>query len=40
MDAKISALLADRDLSRVWIHVDLDAFFASVEELSDPTLVR
>ena len=40
VDAKISQLLADRDLSRTWIHVDLDAFFASVEELDDPSLVR
>lgn len=39
VDAKISELLADRDLSRTWIHVDLDAFFASVEELDDPSLV-
>ena len=39
VDAKISELLADRDLSRTWIHVDLDAFFASVEELGDPSLV-
>ena len=40
VDAKISELLADRDLSRTWIHVDLDAFFASVAELDDPSLVK
>jgi len=40
MDAKMVSLLASRDLSRTWIHVDLDAFFASVEELDDPELVR
>lgn len=39
VDAKISQLLAERDLSRTWIHVDLDAFFASCEELDDPSLV-
>ena len=39
MDGKIESLLASRDLSRTWIHVDLDAFYASVEELDDPELV-
>lgn len=31
-------LEATRDLSRVWIHVDMDAFYAAVETLSDPSL--
>lgn len=31
-------LEAGRDLRKTWIHVDLDAFFASVEELLDPSL--
>ena len=39
MDSKIAKLVADRDLTRTWIVVDLDAFFASVEELHDPKLV-
>jgi DNA polymerase kappa len=29
---------AARDLSKVFLHVDMDAFFASVEELDDPKL--
>lgn len=31
-------LEAGRDLSRVWVVVDFDAFYAAVEELDDPTL--
>ena len=38
MDARIAELEATRDLTRTWIHVDMDAFFAAVEELSNPTL--
>ncbi|KAK9820063.1 hypothetical protein WJX72_005623 [[Myrmecia] bisecta] len=37
-DMKLAALEATRDLSRVWIHVDMDAFYAAVEERDDPSL--
>ena len=40
MDRKILALEATRDLTHVWAHVDMDAFYASCEELADPSLVR
>ena len=40
MDCKVAELRATTDLTRIWIHADLDAFFASVEELDDPSLVR
>ena len=30
---------AERDLTQIIVHVDMDAFFASVELLDDPTLV-
>lgn len=39
MDTKLAALKASADLTRQWLVVDLDAFFASVEELDDPSLV-
>ena len=39
MDIKLAALRASADLTRQWLVVDLDAFFASVEELDDPSLV-
>ena len=39
MDCKVAELRATTDLTRIWIHADLDAFFASVEELDDPSLV-
>lgn len=39
MGQKIAMLEASRDLSRAWIHVDMDAFFASCEELVNPALV-
>ncbi len=39
MDLKIAALKASADLTRTWLHIDMDAFFASVEELDDPSLV-
>ena len=38
-DAKIRALELRRDTSRSWAHIDMDAFFCSVEELDDPALV-
>jgi DNA polymerase kappa len=37
-DSRLSALEASRDLSRCWLVVDFDAFFASVEEQKDPSL--
>lgn len=39
MDRKVLALEATRDLTHVWAHVDMDAFYASCEELADPSLV-
>ena len=40
-DAKMATLeAAARDLSCTWLVVDMDAFFASVEELLNPSLVR
>lgn len=37
-DKRILELEATRDLSRVWLHIDMDAFYAAVETLSDPSL--
>lgn len=37
-DAKITELEEKRDLSRTWMHVDLDAFYAAVETLENPSL--
>ncbi|CAH9082540.1 unnamed protein product [Cuscuta epithymum] len=37
-EKRILELEATRDLSRIWIHVDMDAFYAAVETLSDPSL--
>ncbi len=39
MDAKLAKIKAEMDLTRTWMHVDMDAFFAAVEELDEPTLV-
>ncbi|KAG0643410.1 hypothetical protein HOY80DRAFT_945889 [Tuber brumale] len=38
VDEEIAALEASRDLSQIIVHVDCDAFFASVEELDRPEL--
>lgn len=37
-DRRIVELEASRDLSRIWLHVDMDAFYAAVETLCNPTL--
>ncbi|KAK9819455.1 hypothetical protein WJX74_007636 [Apatococcus lobatus] len=38
MDAKVAHLETTRDLSRTWLTVDMDAFFAACEELDNPAL--
>ncbi|KAJ0077809.1 hypothetical protein Patl1_37414 [Pistacia atlantica] len=37
-DNRVPELEATRDLSRTWLHVDMDGFYAAVETLSDPSL--
>lgn len=37
-DKRILELEARRDLSRIWLHVDMDAFYAAVETLCNPAL--
>ncbi|CAN0906698.1 DNA polymerase kappa, partial [Linum grandiflorum] len=37
-EKKIIELEAMRDLSRTWLHVDMDAFYAAVETLANPSL--
>ncbi|GAB2247102.1 hypothetical protein Droror1_Dr00006984 [Drosera rotundifolia] len=37
-EKRIAELEATRDLSRIWLHVDMDAFYAAVETLSNPSL--
>ncbi|XP_038970286.1 DNA polymerase kappa isoform X2 [Phoenix dactylifera] len=35
---KILELEASRDLSKIWLHIDMDAFYAAVETLENPSL--
>lgn len=37
-DKRILDLEASRDLSKIWLHTDMDAFFAAVEMLENPSL--
>ncbi|XP_072986547.1 calcium-transporting ATPase 10, plasma membrane-type-like [Typha latifolia] len=37
-DQKILELEASRDLTKLWLHSDMDAFYAAVETLDDPSL--
>lgn len=37
-DRRIAELEATRDLTKIWLHVDMDAFYAAVETLCDPSL--
>ncbi|KAH6773137.1 DNA/RNA polymerases superfamily protein [Perilla frutescens var. frutescens] len=37
-DRRIAELEATRDLLRIWLHVDMDAFYAAVETLCNPSL--
>eukprot|EP00039_Didymoeca_costata_P033678 m.43623 g.43623 ORF g.43623 m.43623 type:complete len:636 (-) comp9988_c0_seq2:294-2201(-) len=39
IDAQISGLERSRDLSRCFVHVDMDMFYAAVEERDNPSLV-
>ncbi|KAF5180839.1 Dna polymerase kappa [Thalictrum thalictroides] len=38
-DKKIVELEVTRDLSRTWLHVDMDAFYAAVETKENPSLI-
>lgn len=37
-ERRITELEATRDLSRIWLHVNMDAFYVAVETLSNPSL--
>lgn len=37
-DKRMLELESSRDLSKIWLHVDMDAFYAAVETLSNPSL--
>uniref|UniRef100_A0A453HF14 DNA polymerase kappa n=1 Tax=Aegilops tauschii subsp. strangulata TaxID=200361 RepID=A0A453HF14_AEGTS len=37
-EKKILELEASRDLSKIWLHTDMDAFYAAVETLENPSL--
>ncbi|KAM0884018.1 hypothetical protein ACQ4PT_031255 [Festuca glaucescens] len=37
-EKKIIELEASRDLSKIWLHTDMDAFYAAVETLENPSL--
>lgn len=38
IDARVAELTSKRDLSRIWVVVDMDMFFAAVEMREDPSL--
>ena len=40
VDKKVKTLERARDVSRTWIHVDMDAFYAAVHTLEDPSLAN
>ena len=35
---KLNSIEGERDLGRSWLHIDMDAFFAAVEERANPAL--
>lgn len=39
-DSRVAELEATRDLRHTWMHVDMDAFYAAVEILEDPSLAH
>ena len=40
VDEMVTRLEASRDLSRTWIHIDMDAFYAACECLERPELAH